>query len=97
MTWLNLHDAWTGPDKTLHFLGGLVMSLVLALAAWVLLGAEAFPAQALGWLVATLIGCGKEVWDHYHPPHQPSLQDAVVTSAGAAVGMLAAWVLMSFA
>lgn len=59
-------------DKRLHIAAGLLLALFGAfIAPW--------PAFALPVLGAV----GKEVWDHYHPPHTVEVLDIVATLAGA--------------
>ena len=83
MSWLNVHDAWTGNDKIQHFEVGMCLAMLIGVptgAAW---GFQV--GAAAGLLTAILAGAAKEVWDHYNPPHQPSLQDAIVTALGGLV------------
>lgn len=74
----NANDAWTGRDKTLHFAAGAAIGSA---------GTLAFKDPHKGFLLGTGVGLLKEVYDRQHPDqHQCSLQDFVVTAAGAAAG-----------
>lgn len=89
MSW-KTGDSWTGVDKQMHFKAGAGVFLAFAFVASLAWGPV---TGAAGGLLATVLaGVGKEIWDQHHPPHTPSLQDAVVTvAAGAAAA--GAWLL----
>jgi uncharacterized protein YfiM (DUF2279 family) len=100
---LNWNDSWHGIDKVFHFSAGFGVSVTTA--ALVKLALSLLPALSLGlpvaWLVpalgltaAAVIGMAKEIWDMSHPPHQPSFQDAAVTTIGGAVASVLVWVIL---
>ena len=71
-------DAWTGPDKQLHFAGGAVVAGAVTLATG---------RADWGFVASTTVGVVKEVYDMRNRRfHTPSVKDAIVTMAGAAVG-----------
>ena len=59
-------------DKCLHFLVGQLVAFVML----VLLGLP----WSLG--MVAFVAIGKEVWDHYNPPHTPDVWDTVATMCG---------------
>ena len=70
------HDLWTGDDKNLHFAAGVV----IAAAVTVYTG-----NPTKGFYLSTATGVAKEVYDAFDAG-ECSLQDLVVTAAGAAAG-----------
>lgn len=84
MTPLNFHDSWTGQDKKEHFCGGAALTGVACVLA-MLVGAAPLKALLLGMLACAVVAWAKEGWDSVHPPHHPSVQDAIVTQAGGLV------------
>jgi uncharacterized protein YfiM (DUF2279 family) len=71
-------DTWTGPDKTLHFVGGAAIGASVTLYT-------GNPRDGL--LAGVGVGLAKEVYDSRHKDsHTPSAKDFAVTALGAAVG-----------
>lgn len=68
-------------DKLVHFLVGFSVSAILGMAGWPLLGLCA----------ATVAGVGKEVWDHFNPPHTPDVLDALATIVGGLLAFVIHW------
>lgn len=93
MTPISLHDPWTGEDKKLHFAGGAALAAA-TFAPAMLVGATPFRALLAGFVFSSIVAWAKEGWDSVHPPHQPSVQDAIVTMAGAALATAAAGFLL---
>jgi putative lipoprotein len=78
-------DAWTGPDKTKHFVGGAAIASAVTLAT-------RNPHYGFGAGVAVAIA--KEAYDRTGRG-TCSLQDMAVTVAGAAAGAYGtAWVIL---
>jgi VanZ family protein len=86
MTPFRFNDAWTGPDKLQHVIGGAAISIVTATFFGMYFGFNI--GLAAGFLVGAGIGASKEVWDMYHPPHDPTFQDFCATSAGSLLGIV---------
>lgn len=80
------NDAWTGKDKAMHAaIGG-------AIGGGVTLATE---SETAGIVTGAVVAVAKEVWDTKHVGHTCSLQDAVVTTAGAVVGAkLGGWLIL---
>ena len=71
-------DNWTGPDKTLHFLGGAAVASAVTMAT---------DEPKYGFLAGAAVGVAKEIYDTQHrSTHTPSFKDFAVTALGAAVG-----------
>lgn len=85
---LRTNDAWTGPDKTLHAAAGaLVGSSVTVVTG----------RPLYGFIAGTAVGALKELSDSRHPgAHDCSLQDLLMTSAGAAVGSYTGGVFLTY-
>jgi len=65
-TWLSAHQ-----DKMAHYIGGGLLAVVsIPFGFWWSIG-----------LVA-LVATGKEAWDHFNPPHQGDVWDALATVLG---------------
>ena len=60
----------------------------LHLAVGVVLGLLPIGHPVAGLLLATFAGLGKEVWDHYNPPHVPDPFDFLATVVGGLAGAL---------
>lgn len=74
-------DEWTGPDKTLHFLGGAAIGAAVTLAT---------DKPMYGIAAGAAVGLAKEIYDSQNrDKHTPSTKDLVVTVIGAAVGSYA--------
>lgn len=69
-------------DKLVHLLVGFVICSVLGTAGH----------PYLGLVASTLAGVGKEVWDHFNPPHTPDPLDALATIVGGLASFLVQWV-----
>lgn len=82
-------DAWTGPDKTKHFLAGAALGAA---------GTVRFGDARSGFLFGAGVGAVKELADMrgWIPgSHTCSLQDFVATAAGAAAGAYGtAWLVL---
>lgn len=73
-----MNDQWVGSDKVKHFVVGAAIGGTVTAAT---------KDEVLGFLSGTVVGFGKEVYDAQHPAiHTCSLQDFLVTAAGAYVG-----------
>jgi uncharacterized protein YfiM (DUF2279 family) len=70
------HDLWTGDDKNLHFAAGVVIAAA---------GTAYTDDPRKGFYLGTAAGVAKEVYDAFDAG-ECSLQDLVVTAAGAAAG-----------
>ena len=74
-------DEWTGPDKTLHFLGGAAVGAAVTLAT---------DRPMYGIAAGAAVGLAKELYDaRNRATHTPSTKDLLVTVIGAAVGSYA--------
>lgn len=87
--WLKTNDSWTGRDKPQHLLGGGVVGAAVSFVLY------AQPMDVVPWhvvlymiLLVGVVAYLKERWDLKHPPHVASLQDAIVTIGGGAIGSL---------
>lgn len=80
-------DAWTGPDKTKHLAAGFSIAAGVTAASG---------SPRAGFLAGVAVGAAKEVYDARHPAaHTCSLQDFLVTTAGAAAGAAGVgWLLL---
>jgi len=65
-------------DKLIHFLGGFGVCSALTMRGYPMCGLE----------VAVVIGVGKEIWDHYHPPHVADFNDAAATILGGVLSFM---------
>lgn len=71
-------DSWTGPDKTLHFVGGAAIGAAVTLAT---------DKPLYGVAAGAAVGLAKELYDaRNRSTHTPSAKDLAVTALGAAVG-----------
>lgn len=79
-------DAWTGPDKTLHFVAGFGVASAVTLAT---------DDPTRGFTAGVVVGVVKELYDTQHrDKHTPSLKDLLVTIAGSGAGALTTgWVI----
>ena len=68
-------------DKLVHFLVGFAVCAILGMAGH----------PILGLCAATVAGIGKEVWDHYNPPHAADAMDALATIVGGLLAFLIHW------
>ena len=91
MTALDRLNAWlyAHQDKVAHF----ALSSVLAVSSLTLAHLW-LPQLAMMVSVAMVasVGASKEVWDHYHPPHQCDVWDFIADLAGGLPVWLAFWV-----
>jgi len=71
-------DEWTGRDKRLHALGGAMVAGSTA---------QLTGSRWQGFLAGSAVAIGKEIADMHMPGHTPSVKDAVVTLAGAALAV----------
>lgn len=80
------NDPWTGPDKVKHLGVGFAVGSSVTLAT---------KRPIVGLLSGAGVGIAKEVYDSRRPGHVCSIQDAIVTAAGAAAGAYGtAWVIL---
>lgn len=80
------NDAWTGPDKSKHFAGGMVIGSAATLMT-------KSPEQGL--MATAVIAALKEAADSRSPRHTCSLQDFAVTVVGGAAGAYGtAWLIL---
>jgi uncharacterized protein YfiM (DUF2279 family) len=71
-------ESWTGPDKTLHFVGGAAIGAAVTLAT---------DKPLYGVAAGAAVGIAKELYDaRNRATHTPSTKDLLVTVLGAAVG-----------
>lgn len=81
-------DAWTGHDKLRHLEAGFLIGSGVTLAT-----------DSVGYGIAAgiIVGAVKEYSDMRHPlKHTASLQDLLVTAAGAAIGANLAGVVLTY-
>lgn len=68
-------------DKLVHFLVGFAAAAILGMAGH----------PVLGLCAAVAAGIGKEVWDHFNPPHAADALDALATIMGGLLAFLVQW------
>ena len=79
------HDAWTGPDKTKHFIAGGAIGSA---------GTLVFKNPDYGFALGVGVGALKEVVDRMSSNHTCSFQDFAVTALGAGAGAYGtAWII----
>lgn len=82
---IKFDDAWTGPDKTKHFVGGALIALLVSFVSQ-----DAF----IGFAAYTVVALAKElIYDLAMKKGTCSFQDLVVTMTGGFAGslMFIAW------
>lgn len=69
---MNIYTYLPKYDKCLHFIGGQLVALATVWAG-------------IYWSMGAVsaVAVGKEVWDHYNPPHKEDVWDVVATIVGA--------------
>lgn len=71
------NEAWIGKDKAMH------AAIGAAIGGGVTVAAE---SETAGIVAGTVVAFAKEAWDVKRAGHTCSLQDALVTTAGAVIG-----------
>ena len=84
---MDTNDQWTGADKTKH----LGVGFAIGGAVTVMTNRPMY-----GFVAGTVVGVVKELADSRSAGHHSSLQDAIVTSAGAAMGAYTGGVVITY-